>query len=138
MTRSGLGCPLCGTPASALPGYARFGSYRYVRCPHCDLVFVSPVPSSQELTAYYNALYRPDPVLLGEGAARWGPGMLKVLDDAMPSRGTLLEIGASFGFFLAAAREGGWDATGIEVGEEACAYARQQLHVPMLSGSLED
>ena len=131
-------CPLCGTPASALPQYARFGSYRYVRCPQCDLVFVSPVPSTQVLTDYYNGSYRPDPATLGKGAARWSPGMLKVLDAAIPSRGRLLEVGASFGFFLAAARQDGWDATGIEVGEEACAYARRQLHVPMLSGSLDD
>jgi SAM-dependent methyltransferase len=134
----GLKCPLCSTPAGALPEYASFGSYRYVRCPQCDLVFVSPIPSTQELTAYYNTSYRPDPAMLGKGAARWSPKVLEVLDEAMPSRGRLLEIGASFGFFLAAAREDGWDATGIEVGEEACAYARQHLHLPMLSGSLED
>lgn len=51
---------------------------------------------------------------------------------------TLLEIGSAGGFFLAAARDAGIAARGIEPSVEASRFAREQLHVPVETGLFEE
>jgi SAM-dependent methyltransferase len=50
--------------------------------------------------------------------------------------GRLLDLGCWVGFFLAEARERGWEVTGVEPSGFAAAYARDELDLPVLSGDL--
>jgi SAM-dependent methyltransferase len=50
--------------------------------------------------------------------------------------GRLLDLGCWVGFFLAEARERGWEVTGVEPSGFAAAYARDELGLPVLSGEL--
>jgi SAM-dependent methyltransferase len=43
--------------------------------------------------------------------------------EARQAPGRLLEVGAAYGFFLAAARSRGWDASGVEIAPECAAEA---------------
>jgi heptosyltransferase-2 len=51
---------------------------------------------------------------------------------------TILEIGCSYGFFLDAARRQGWKVDGVELGEYAGKYAREELGLPVRTGTLFD
>jgi SAM-dependent methyltransferase len=49
----------------------------------------------------------------------------------------LLEIGCADGVFLSKARERGWQVKGVEICEYAARYAREQRHLDVLTGTLE-
>jgi len=51
---------------------------------------------------------------------------------------SMLELGCSYGFFLGAARRHGWRVAGVELGEYAAKYAREELHLPVRTGTLFD
>src|SRR5919109_802757 len=44
-------CPLCGS--SDRRPYRSAGGYPIVRCERCSFLFVSPAPTAEELTAFY-------------------------------------------------------------------------------------
>jgi SAM-dependent methyltransferase len=48
----------------------------------------------------------------------------------------LLEVGASYGHWLAAARRRGWDVAGVELDARAAAFARDENGVPVRTGDL--
>jgi 2-polyprenyl-3-methyl-5-hydroxy-6-metoxy-1,4-benzoquinol methylase len=50
----------------------------------------------------------------------------------------LLDIGCAYGPFLAAAREGGFAAVGIDPAEDAVAYVRDKLRIPAYRGFFPD
>jgi 2-polyprenyl-3-methyl-5-hydroxy-6-metoxy-1,4-benzoquinol methylase len=50
----------------------------------------------------------------------------------------LLDIGCAFGPFLYAAREAGWDVTGMDVSPEAVTHVQETLNIPAVSGSILD
>jgi SAM-dependent methyltransferase len=50
--------------------------------------------------------------------------------DGREGRGRMLEIGSAAGYFLAASRARGWEATGIEPAAEISEWSRRYLHVP--------
>lgn len=51
-------------------------------------------------------------------------------------RGTILEVGCATGFFLAYARNVGWEVWGIETSEYAARYARESLGLKVLTGTV--
>jgi SAM-dependent methyltransferase len=58
-------------------------------------------------------------------------------DSRIPGK-RLLEIGCSYGFFLAHARKQGWDVTGIELNRAAAAVGRNELSLDIHTGTLEN
>jgi 2-polyprenyl-3-methyl-5-hydroxy-6-metoxy-1,4-benzoquinol methylase len=123
-----------------------------VRCPRCDVVFVSPRLVPEALQQVYEDL----DYFEGEGgvygiAKRWSPGMFLQrrwtsgrLDLAAsesgrePAGARLLEIGCAYGFFLDAARTRGYDVAGVELSKGAADHAREALGLSVFSGQLED
>jgi 2-polyprenyl-3-methyl-5-hydroxy-6-metoxy-1,4-benzoquinol methylase len=98
---------------------------------------LDPKPSTDELTRFYNGAYHYDREGYFRAAAaaqRW----LKPLVEFCGEPGTILEIGCSYGFFLGAARQQGWKVAGVELGEYAAKYAREELHLPVRTGTLFD
>jgi SAM-dependent methyltransferase len=47
----------------------------------------------------------------------------------------LLDVGAAAGFFVAAARERGWDSSGVDVSPAIAAWARERLGVEVIEGT---
>ena len=50
--------------------------------------------------------------------------------------GRLLDVGCSTGYFLARARDAGWDVVGTELDEKAAAIARETFSLPVRSGDV--
>jgi 2-polyprenyl-3-methyl-5-hydroxy-6-metoxy-1,4-benzoquinol methylase len=66
------------------------------------------------------------------------PKDVDMINRAVGKRGTLLDVGCAMGGFLNAARNSGWDVTGVELSEFGSAYARNNLKLNVHTGSLED
>ena len=122
---------------------------RIVACGACGLARRDPIPSPDALRAIYGAddyfqlagdtgigyrdyfadeqLYRP-----------YFQRKFALLRRFASPPGTLLELGAGAGFALAAARQQGWQARGMELSAAAAARARQHLDADITVGGFDD
>jgi len=109
-------------------------------CRRCRLFFIDPFPDEEALrTSYEGAAsefqknyfesfqdLRSRSFTRGiEVLKRWG------------HHGRLLDVGTGLGFFLAQAREEGWETEGLEFSDKVAQYARRTLQLPVHVGTLE-
>jgi SAM-dependent methyltransferase len=117
--RTSCHCPACGRAAESAPLAHSHQSALYA-CAGCDLHFWHPLKMPD--AAWYEAAYqgRDSTVMPLE------PGHIFFLDDPQaPKNGRLLDMGCGTGNFLAAARDAGFDVTGIEPNQNAVRFAQQ-------------
>ncbi len=141
-------CNICGGTEFALlhefdlPGVDE--PARLVRCRNCDLVFLSPRPSRDEIGSFYPKNYQEDMLrILAKANAsplmRFGFDMIRKRRTPMTAApGRVLDIGCSNGALLAALRDRGWQVEGIEMDEAAARYARETRGLKVTQGSAED
>ncbi|MGK5111038.1 MULTISPECIES: class I SAM-dependent methyltransferase [unclassified Geodermatophilus] len=71
----------------------------------------------------------------------WTAGRLRLIDrvrGSAPVGGRLLEVGAGYGLFLAAARAAGWTTSGVELSRTGAKHAQSALGLDVFCGQLED
>jgi 2-polyprenyl-3-methyl-5-hydroxy-6-metoxy-1,4-benzoquinol methylase len=136
-TSSTAFCLLCDRPVSIQDKYAQRGRWSYFRCPSCGLVFLHPAPDDKALQDFYNNSYEVEFHSYFKAVRRRSKITLDGLETHFPQHGRLLEVGCSYGGFLAEARTRGWDVTGVELSETAVEHARS-LGLRVFSGSLPD
>ncbi len=115
-------CGKGGSPSEAFHTATR----RYVACPDCGLVFLSPRPSSTRVEEYYRVRYDGS-YGAAESSADRRPVFASVLahvSDWQRPPGRLLDIGCGDGAFMMLCREAGWTCAGVEVSQGAAARAR--------------
>jgi SAM-dependent methyltransferase len=94
-----------------LPEYMH---HRLIECPTCDLLYASPVPSSEELAEAYEAAAF-DSGAEARYAARTYGGFLPGICRELPDRGAALDIGTGDGAFLQELLAAGFkDVVGVE------------------------
>jgi SAM-dependent methyltransferase len=131
-------CRLCGRGG----GRRRFakGGKTFLRCAGCGFLWLEPLPTAADLELHYRWTYAEGPYSVFAAAedvrALIARERLSALADALP-RGRWLDVGASTGAFVAAAREAGIDARGIELSESATRAART-AGLPVENVRLED
>ena len=152
-------CCLCQVPGTLVHDVAPFG---VVRCPQCELVFISPRLRPEALQRLYDdpgyfegGVYgsavssadaaaptteaRLSPAMLLQRT--WTAGRLALADrerGGAAAGGRLLEVGAGYGLFLAAAREAGWTASGVELSRTGAKHAQDALGLDVFCGQLEE
>jgi 2-polyprenyl-3-methyl-5-hydroxy-6-metoxy-1,4-benzoquinol methylase len=52
--------------------------------------------------------------------------------------GRLLDIGCSYGAFMVAAQQQGWETMGVELSEKTARYAREQRGLNVFTGFVEE
>jgi 2-polyprenyl-3-methyl-5-hydroxy-6-metoxy-1,4-benzoquinol methylase len=130
---------------SGLVGYGaanlgRVRGYGIRRCPACELTFVWPKPSDSELAALY-ATYHENTgqhLLNSEGETELFTHVVARLIDAVGPSGSLLDIGSSYGHFLALARARGFSTKGLEIASGPARSAREQLGLDIEEVTLEE
>ncbi|MDE3068323.1 MAG: class I SAM-dependent methyltransferase [Verrucomicrobiota bacterium] len=103
-----------------------------------------PPPPAREMAAYYPAGY------YGAPGERRFPAPVEYLQKKLYEfrvrrvesvagirRGRVLDVGCGRGGLLQAFRRRGWEVQGTELSDQAAAYARQVLQLPVAIGSLE-
>lgn len=140
-------CDLCGADDSRL--YLRTTDrftgmvYDLSICNQCNLVYLNPRPSQDEIKQHYPENYEAYRTLeqFESASERWyaSRALVKQLDyieRLSPQRGRLLDIGCAAGNFLKIARERGWQVLGLEIMEEAARTAREHSNIEVLSTDL--
>lgn len=118
-------CPACGE--EAIRFLFRKDGHDYVRCLPCGLVHVNPRPPEGELAAIYDRygsgyFTSPRKLAIDFSPLKYEKEMAFFRRYAAP--GPTLDIGCSTGSFLAALREQGVPATGIDLAGPSVAFAR--------------
>ncbi len=137
-------CPVCAATDSR-EVIARRG-YTYVRCGNCRTVYVNPMPSAEEVLAYYQnpayfagdeeGGYR-DYAAMHKALAPHFRRRLHTLAGYLPDRGRLLDFGCADGYFLELARAAGWEIAGVEASEGMAGAVARRLNIPVAT-SLDD
>jgi SAM-dependent methyltransferase len=136
-------CCLCRVPGDPVMTVAPFG---VVRCPICDLAFVSPRLSESALQRMYDDPGYFQDTVYGDPTGRspalvlqrtWTAGRLSGLVARRSPPGRLLEIGTGYGYFLAAARDAGYDVSGVELSRTGVARARERHGLEVFRGQLD-
>lgn len=140
-------CPLCGgTERSPVSERDRHGKpLRTVICRDCGIVTNDPIPSDEELAAFYRQDYRTE----YKGAAE--PRMRQVwrnfrgteqhirdFRDHYQGRKRCLDLGSGSGEFMYLAGRMGIDCLGIEPNEGYSAYCREKLGLNVRTQTLEE
>jgi 2-polyprenyl-3-methyl-5-hydroxy-6-metoxy-1,4-benzoquinol methylase len=131
-------CQLCDRTILEGEIYAQKDGWSYLRCPGCGLVLLHPIPDEATLRVFYNDGYEVDFERYAKNIRQGAESILRDLKKQFPNRGRLLEVGCSYGGFLAEARRDGWEVAGVELSETAACYARDKLNLRVFTGSLHD
>jgi 2-polyprenyl-3-methyl-5-hydroxy-6-metoxy-1,4-benzoquinol methylase len=134
-------CNLCG----GTQYHKRFYKAPYTRleCDNCGLVWSQEQPDFKGLTSIYGAEYfngatylnyaQDQPVIELNARKR-----LQALQRYIERPGTVIEVGCATGFFLDVCRSAGWTTKGVELSDYASQYAREQLKLDVITGTLAD
>ncbi len=140
-------CDLCGSNQfSVISEKDRHGSSLTTGlCNGCGLVSHLPVPSEEEVSAYYAKDYRRD--YHGESSPStrrimraWNNGarILKQLAPHIPAQTDVFEVGAGIGCTVKNFEAAGYQASGIEPNTGFNAYTRDTLHADVTNTNLYD
>lgn len=120
-------CRICGSNAKE----NLFNKYGFdiVRCGKCGLVFTDFYPTQKFLKDYYaknyfvggNKKLGYDNYALEEQSSRL-TARKRIDLLKLRSKGKILDVGCAYGFFLSE-MPGGWEKSGLEISEFACAQA---------------
>jgi len=139
-----VNCCLCSS-AEQKP-YLTVEGWTLVRCPQCGLIYLNPRPPADRLentytSDYFNKIISSDPIVLPTDQSKikqyvgsQAPRIWQVSRYAVPP-GRLLDIGCGPGYFLARARQEGWDAQGLDVSEWAANYAKEHFGIDVRVGT---
>lgn len=135
-------CPLCGATVSFTLRFVKRGFPIY-HCGCCQVLFVWPQPTPDELASLYGADYfrRGNKYCGAERATTTDPNRdndlakLELLRRYQPD-GRLLDVGCAMGGFLAVAREQGYDVSGVELSAYAANHARHSLGIEVANCDL--
>jgi len=112
--------------------------YYVLKCLHCGLVFVDPVPDMSYLATHYDESYYADWMAAQQTKRlKMWERRLKSIEKAS-QKGRLLDVGCATGDFLQQAQNSGWEIRGTEFSPYAAAYARDNLKADIFCGHLVD
>lgn len=144
-------CALCGINDAELlfvgrdEWYGRVGEFPTWRCRQCGLIYLNPRPSRAEIGQYYPTQYDPYARAIEDEPSWWRRfnrrlamrKRLRLVQRWLPRPGRVLDVGCATGSFLAALREQGWQAHGVELSPYAADYARQRYGLDVFTGELQ-
>ncbi len=119
-----VACNICSSPEST-PVTVQ-NTCALVRCVDCGFVYVNPRPADSAYKDLY-VDYLPDRM---DDPFAWKRYMAEVftktadmIETARPEKGSSLDIGCGFGFFVEEMKERGWKASGIDISAKAVGFA---------------
>jgi SAM-dependent methyltransferase len=132
-------CRWCGAPR--LEVRRRAGDHFVLRCRRCRFLTLKTGLDEARLGESYQDYLPTDPAAIVRWEREQRPVIaraVRALRSRVPQRpARLLEIGSGFGFFLKAARDAGFDATGVEFSANGRAYARARFAIEVGSDPIE-
>jgi len=135
------GCAVCGNDSGIV--LMRHQDWRVLACTRCGLGVLDPRPSPEDLHTLYEAEYfreQYDGGLAPDSAAfrkrlRSEDHRVRFIRKAGRT-GKVLDMGCGYGYFLAAARNAGYEAAGYDISPWVARYASETLGIPLTTGPL--
>ena len=129
-------CPYCGALGNF---YFKIFSRVYNRCSVCDLMYKESRDSYDKVVAHYRDDYfgRYSADQTSEKRNRLFGRILTLIEKRIDT-GSLLDIGAGCGFFLAVAQKRGWKVKGIEPSIQSVEVAQRQYGLDIYNGTLQE
>lgn len=130
-------CPTCSSE-NHLTVYVKDG-HTLVRCVDCDLVFVRDLPTPDELAALYDSDdYHTESEQRTKSFTARAAVHSEVLERFSPTKGRVLDIGCSDGYFLRNVRDRGWSTSGVELSSRSVETARSVHGLDVVTGTVDD
>ncbi len=127
------GCSLC--LHEGLRYCFRKAEHRFYECPTCLHVRVYPYPESEATSAHYEQSYSPEYLTAN---SKWfqvlAETRMEIIGQCFPPgfQGSVLDVGAGYGFFLKEAERRGWEPRGIETSPAEADHAKREFSLPIL------
>lgn len=128
-------CVCCGATARRV--LWREGPHQAVSCAGCGLIFLDPLPRIAVAELYGREYFTTNYLAGASVRSAFFRERLEELERLKPP-GTLLDVGAGVGLFLAEARRRGWRVSGVEPSAFAVHHAREALGLEVRPVALED
>lgn len=116
-------CIICGDKVTGKV-FIKTDILSFLKCPECSLIW--RIHPKEDITEYddkeYFSRFYEDK---RKRRVQKSKNQIKQIEHFKPDKGSLLEIGCSMGYFLQAAKEKGWQATGIDVGSYAVEHCKK-------------
>ncbi len=130
-------CPVCDSSAKAVflakVNLVQGIDHDLVECTSCGVFRCDALPTVKQLERFYAAPYYNFDRWREEGKGAAFAGRLK----RWRKKGKFLDVGCAAGFFIRGIREhSAWEVYGIDFGESAVRYAREELGLEVRLGEL--
>ena len=99
---------------------------RYVKCRNCHLIYMNPLENTNKTNEYYRKARSTHSAIVRNSCLRTAQSQLRLI-QRFAGGTNLLDIGCAQGFFLFNAFKAGYTAEGVEVSQDAAAYARREF-----------
>jgi len=99
---------------------------RHVKCKNCHLIYVNPIEKGSKINVGYSKMGNTDASIIRSSRLRAAKSQLGLIKK-YKSGTTLLDIGCGEGFFLFNAANAGYITKGVELSQDAVAYAREEF-----------
>jgi 2-polyprenyl-3-methyl-5-hydroxy-6-metoxy-1,4-benzoquinol methylase len=131
-------CPVCGIAPK--PFAVDYQGFQLCRCPRCDLQFLSPRPTFEQLSEkVYNETYHAATDTsehLSESSRYQFERQFSTLEKLLGHTGKILDVGCGNGTFLKLGQTRGWEAYGCDI--VLSPYVRETKSFPLWEGRLLD
>ncbi|MDD5005796.1 MAG: class I SAM-dependent methyltransferase [Candidatus Omnitrophica bacterium] len=120
-------CIICDDNSSA-EIYINHKDFVIIHCKKCNLCYQQTIRQVGSLEAIYNNIYESSPYVI-KNKYYWKNKMKACYQEISRYKkkpGNLFDIGCSYGFLMEFFISKGWNATGMDICENAITYARKQ------------
>jgi 2-polyprenyl-3-methyl-5-hydroxy-6-metoxy-1,4-benzoquinol methylase len=130
-------CECCGGTEYSLVSMKR--GWKLWECQNCELIFVWPQPTFQQLEAIYNqkaGYFATAEQDLSKTSPHVALQLHKVLKSLGENGGRLLDVGCALGSFMYHMQRLGWEVEGIDINVDAIKVARKN-HLTAYIGEIQ-
>ena len=110
---------------------------RHVKCKNCQLIYMNPMEKVSKTNEYYSKAKNTHAPTIRESYLRTAESQVSLIQKY--ANGTnLLDIGCAQGFFLFGASKAGYTTKGIEIAQDAAAYAIREFGLDIEAKPFEE
>jgi 2-polyprenyl-3-methyl-5-hydroxy-6-metoxy-1,4-benzoquinol methylase len=110
---------------------------RHVRCKNCHLIYMNPMEKVSKTNEYYYKAKNTHAPTIRECYLRTAKSQVRLIQK-YASGTNLLDIGCAQGFFLFSASKAGYTTRGIEISQDAAAYAIKEFGLDVEAKPFEE